>query len=773
MIQALTRIRHLSMSAAAKMQPHWFDPSAETTRVATRPVLRIYNSLTRKKNVFVPIKEGHVTWYCCGPTVYDHSHMGHARNYVSLDLCRRVMVDFFGYNVKFVQNVTDIDDKIIVAARQQYLFETKVLKPNAESVSQGLVDLANEAWNQYVSKNLSQYLGEPSAFVEWSKLLDMETEAKAHPKLPMHIKAACEARGALDSSAASMGSASYLEAIKQVMMPYLDSQYGSEVNDPQIFRALPAFWEQKFDADMAKLNVLSPTITTRVSEYVPEIVEYVAKIMLNGYAYATADGSVYFDTAKFDALPLHDYAKLQPWNKGNMELITDGEGSLSSTAEKKRSAADFALWKGSKPGEPHWPSPWGEGRPGWHIECSVMASDAGGEVLDIHSGGVDLCFPHHDNELAQLEAYFDSKQWVNYFMHNGHLHIHGQKMSKSLKNFITIEEALQTYTSRQLRLVFALSPWEKPLDFKDSLIAEVKAYESGASKYFTTVRALYSDHKHKVAGGEMFSKKMGPADFQLLQDLEKAQDAVYAAFCDNLATGTALRALQDLIARAHTYIQQSLAGEFELRIDGLLDVTRYICKIFQILGLEARSDGLGWLDSSANKDSGLASVEDVASPYIKVFSQFRDSVRTMAIAKADLTEFLQATDSVRNLLAKLGVSLDDRPNGSALVKFLNDQEREELIQQQQDKERLANERDQRKQQQAMANAKKEEERQAKMRVNPADMFRDENLYSAWDEQGMPTVDKAGEEVSKSMRKKLAKQYAQQEKLYQEYLKQQA
>jgi cysteinyl-tRNA synthetase len=184
----------------------------------------------------------------------------------------------------------------------------------------------------------------------------------------------------------------------------------------------------------------------------------------NGYAYE-AEGSVYFDTAAFDGKNNHVYARLEPWSKGNKELIEEAEGercmsfpilprltrslgALTTSTGSRKPASDFALWKASKPGEPSWPSPWGEGRPGWHIECSVMASAVLGAEMDIHSGGVDLAFPHHDNELAQSEAYHECPGWVNYFLHTGHLHIEGLKMSKSLKNFITIDVCRRSHSMK-------------------------------------------------------------------------------------------------------------------------------------------------------------------------------------------------------------------------------------------------------------------------------------------------------------------------------------
>lgn len=720
----------------------------------------------------MPISPSKVTWYCCGPTVYNHSHMGHARNYVCSDICRRILRDYFGYNVCFVQNVTDIDDKIIVAARQQYLFEERLRKKYTE-VNASLIDEAKEYLSAYTSANLSDFKGDMATeLISYVDLLDLPAWAITKPKLPMHVAAIKRAHAVIyPTDPKSVNAADFLAAIEDVAVPSLDKSYGHTVVDPEIFRKLPAFWEDKFNKDMERLNVLSPSITTRVSEYIPEIAAFVKKIVSNGFAYATEDGSVYFDTVKFENHPDHYYAKLQPWNKGSLDLIEEGEGSLT-TQTLKKNPADFALWKASKPGEPAWDSEWGPGRPGWHIECSVMASDILGETIDIHSGGVDLCFPHHDNELAQSEAYFENKQWINYFMHNGHLHIQGQKMSKSLKNFITIEEALQQYSARQLRLVFAFGFWDKPIDFKDTLVKEVQSYESTLAKFFTTIRALNSDYKHAVALGQYVSLKLSEVEKTLVENLQAAQADAHAAFCDNLSTPVVLRTIGDLVSKANTYIQGSSVGQNELRIEVLLDITKWIVKILEILGFEPRADRLGWLDAESGDSQSSVSKEDLAMPYVKALSQFRDEIRNLAIAKADASEFLRLSDNLRSDLINLGISLDDRPNGGALVKFLNEQEKEDFLKQQQAKEQQAKGKELKKQQQAEANAKKEQERLAKMKIDPKDLFQDKTLYSEWDEQGIPTKNVDGEEVTKSMRKKLLKQYQQQEKLHAEYLKSQ-
>lgn len=250
-------------------------------------------------------------------------------------------------------------------------------------------------------------------------------------KVKMHIKTAAsgakviaQAEGRENADSTSFSESFYSDA-QDVLLPYLDALKGSTIdaNDHGIFTKLTRKYEASFTKDMHDLNVLDPDELTRVTEYGPEIADFVERIVKNKFGYVTADGSVYFDINAFEAAG-HPYARLEPWSRSDNKLATEGEGALASKTTEKHGASDFALWKASKPGEPSWSSSWGPGRPGWHIECSAMATARLGKQLDIHSGGIDLAFPHHDNELAQSEAYYDDQQqWVNYFLHVGHLSI--------------------------------------------------------------------------------------------------------------------------------------------------------------------------------------------------------------------------------------------------------------------------------------------------------------------------------------------------------------
>jgi cysteinyl-tRNA synthetase len=344
-----------------------------------------------------------------------------------------------------------------------------------------------QSWKTYAEKILPAELVESYTMQDdFLKLIDNATpEAKKDEKFSMHINALKTARTAI----LEKDSTTYFTKVKDVYLPILDKEQGAKFTDLSIFKTFTAHWELDYNNDMAHLNVLKPTKVIRVSDVVPEIVSFVEKIIESGSAYATTSGDVYFDVRSFQTSG-HQYAKLKPTNANTEQLLAEGEGSLTIGAGKK-SPADFALWKSSKPGEPFWPSPWSHGRPGWHIECSVMASMAFGDNMDIHSGGIDLAFPHHDNELAQSEAYHDCQQWVNYFLHTGHLSIEGQKMSKSLKNFITIREALGKYTARQLRLAFATTAWDGPMDFKDDVMEEMKSLEEKICVWFSKAELLY------------------------------------------------------------------------------------------------------------------------------------------------------------------------------------------------------------------------------------------------------------------------------------------
>ncbi|VEU22695.1 DEKNAAC103730 [Brettanomyces naardenensis] len=742
----------------------WIKPETKISK--DEPTLKLYNTLTHTKVEFIPRSKEEVTWYSCGPTVYNVSHMGHARNYVTIDINRRILQDYFNYNVKFVQNVTDIDDKIILKARQEYLFK-QYTDPLDGKVTDGLVSKAREGLSEYVRKNLPEFKEEDTfngpQFRTWASALDLKQIGLTKPKVPMHVKACLAALDAIEN-ASTISFESFLSSTKDVIVPLLDLELGSTVTDPAIFRNCSAFWEKMYDSDMRRLNVLPPTVTTRVSEYIPEIVDFVAGIVEQGFGYVTKDGSVYFNTAKFDQDPNHTYAKNQPWSKHDMELIEDAEGSLSlDHPESKLNPSDFALWKASKSGEPAWPSPWGKGRPGWHIECSVMASDFFGDGMDIHSGGIDLAFPHHDNESAQSEARFGCKQWVNYFLHTGHLHIQGQKMSKSLKNFITIDEALNTYSARELRLCFALVQWNSPLDFKDSLLSEARGLESAFSKFFQRIRALKLDNESRLEAGELISKKFGPLEKKLLQDLDTSKTKVHAALCDNLATPLALRALSDLVTQSNTYISEVGA---DVKVDLLIQVVEYITKIVGIFGFTIRPDQLGWEEG---KESKSGSTSDIAMPYVRVLAQFRDLVRQTAIDKGDYKILLEASDRVRDKdLLALNVALDDRSQGqSSLIKFVSEKEKQELIQQQEEKEKQQEEKRQKKLLQKKQNEEKEKARLEIAKIDPKEMFRTAE-YSEWDEDGIPTKDKEGEELSKSARKKLTKQWKQQEKLHEKF-----
>ncbi|KAJ8914589.1 hypothetical protein NQ315_017294 [Exocentrus adspersus] len=544
-----------------RQQPRWVPPGDED-----KPVLKLFNSLTRQKEVFVPISGRRVTWYSCGPTVYDASHMGHARSYITFDILRRVLSDYFGYDVFYAMNITDIDDKIIKRARQNYLFEKYA------SEKRSLEEVISHA---------KQVL---ESFAEKSKKTTDPDKKQMYEKLLIRLSQSVEElESAVKSGDASKVADAQQKFVKECRDPlsdWLDTKYGSTVRDNAIFSSLPRHWEEEFHKDMDSLNVLRPNVLTRVSEYMPEIISYIEKIIENGFGYE-ANGSVYFDVAAFDKKDKHHYAKLVPEAYGDTNSLQEGEGDLTTADQRseKRSPNDFALWKNSKPGEPSWESPWGLGRPGWHIECSAMASNIFGPNLDIHTGGVDLKFPHHDNEIAQSEAHFCNPEWVKYFLHSGHLTIAGCKMSKSLKNFVSIQDALSKYSARQLRFAFLLHSWRDTLDYSQNTMECALQYEKLFNEFFLNAKCVTATFCSEKSSFSTFTK-WNDQETSLNDKFLQTKCNVHTALCDNVDTRTALDFLRELVTTSNVYLRERKPANKLL----LHDIASYITRILTIFG---------------------------------------------------------------------------------------------------------------------------------------------------------------------------------------------
>lgn len=729
---------------AKRVQPTWQTP----VQSSEEPKLRLYNSLTRQKELFVPKDGKNVKWYSCGPTVYDASHMGHARSYISFDILRRVLTDYFGYNVLYVMNITDIDDKIIKRARQNFLYERYVERTTS---LEKLLDDNKEVMEAFQG-NLSKTT-DPDKKAMMERMLEKLTAAVDN--LTIAVKTGEEGK-------VKEAQSRFLEDSKDPLSDLLDKKEGASVNENSIFETLPRYWEDEFHKDMNALNVLAPDVLTRVSEYVPQIVEYIQKIIDNGLAYE-ANGSVYFDVAGFDKREKHYYAKLVPEAYGDAKSLQEGEGDLSTTEDRlseKRSANDFALWKNSKAGEPWWNSPWGKGRPGWHIECSAMASDICGDYLDIHTGGVDLKFPHHDNELAQSEAHDNSSEWVKYFLHTGHLTIAGCKMSKSLKNFVTIQQALQKHTATQLRLAFLLHSWKDTLDYSEYTMEMAVQYERFLNEFFLNVKDLT---RHVVSGKPRDQFNLWTSvESDLQQKLNATKDAVHVALCDNIDTRSALDAVRDLVSHSNVYIRDH---KNELNALLLRRIAGYITDLLHIFGaINGPRGGIGF---PVGGSAGNADLEETVMPYLVALSDFRTAVREQA-RTLKATDILQLCDQIRDdILPNLGVRLEDREGNLSALKLVD---RDVLLKEREAKRaeeaRKAAEKERKKAEAAAALAAKDAQR----KINPVDMFRSEtDKYSAFDERGLPTHDTEGKEISKGQQKKLQKLQQQQEKRYQEYL----
>ncbi len=462
--------------------------------------MKVYNTLTRKKETFVPLEEGKVKMYVCGPTVYNLIHIGNARPMIVFDTVRRYL-EYKGYEVNYVSNFTDVDDKIIAKAKEE---------------------------------------GVPSEVI----------------------------------------STRYIKECKK---------------------------------DMQAMNIKPATTHPLATQEIDGMVDMIRDLIANGYAYAASDGTVYFRVSAFP-----DYGKL---SHKNLDDLQSGFRTLQvSGEEQKESPLDFVLWKPKKEGEPSWPSPWCDGRPGWHIECSVMARKYLGEEIDIHAGGEDLIFPHHENEIAQSEC-CNGKPFARYWLHNAFLNIDNKKMSKSLGNFFTVREVSEEYDLQVLRFFMLSAHYRSPLNFSRELMAAAK---NGLDR-IVTCAGLLSDRR-KSARGEC-----SPEEQSLLASLQEYQDRFDEEMDDDFNTADAISVIFELVKFANTHVDEESSAAFVQAVYERLSV---MCEIMGLL---------------------LKPQEEILDEQIEALIQERQEAR-------NVKNFARA-DEIRDQLLSQGIQLKDTREG--------------------------------------------------------------------------------------------------------------
>lgn len=478
----------------------------------SKDCLKVYNTLTGQKEIFSSLIPSEVKMYTCGPTTYNYIHLGNARPLVVFDTVRRYL-EYLGYQVNFVQNFTDVDDKIIKRAQE-------------EDIS--ALELAEKYIREY--------------FV---------------------------------------------------------------------------------DADV--LNVRRATVHPRVSQNMQDIIDFVAGLIEKGYAYEVDNGDVYFEVSKFK-----EYGKL---SKRSIEDLQ--AGARIDVDERKRHPEDFALWKRAKAGEPSWQSPWGEGRPGWHIECSTMSTKYLGKSFDIHAGGLDLIFPHHENEIAQSEALHDAPM-AKYWLHNGFITINQEKMSKSLGNFFLLREITEKYSPQVIRFYLLSTHYRGPLDFDNE---KLEVAGKGLERLATAYRLL-QETREQAEGEEPV-----PTDVwtRFAEEFPSFEQRFREAMNDDFNTALALAVLFDF-ARALNTAHLTLAGKSlsPEQKSFLKRVTEKYIELADILGLEFVSKDV---KDEAKLVTGLLEI------LIKVRQEAR------------VHQDYQTADLIRDELKKQGVLLEDTPQG--------------------------------------------------------------------------------------------------------------
>lgn len=460
----------------------------------------IYNSLTRQKESFKPIEAGKVRMYVCGPTVYDYIHIGNARPAIFFDVVRRYL-EYAGYDVNYVSNFTDVDDKLIKKANE----------------------------------------------------------------LGVTVQ---------------------------------------EVAD----RFIAAYYE-----DIEALGIRRADANPRVMDHMQEIIAFIAELVDKGHAYESS-GDVYFKTASFA-----EYGKLSHQNLEELQL-----GIRVEVDERKADAQDFVLWKAAKPGEVNWDSPWGKGRPGWHIECSAMARKYLGNTLDIHGGGLDLQFPHHECEVAQSEC-ATGATFSNYWMHNGYIHINNEKMSKSLGNGITVHEIVKNVKPQAIRYFMLATHYRSPLNFSDDTIAQ-------ATNSVERISNCYTNLQHRLKSAEQAAEQ-GEATAELIAELVKIKQTFSDKMNDDFNTPDAITALFELVSLANTQMQAADLNAASLQaLKGSFD------DLNEVLGL---------LPAQEEEQSLDAQVEALIVE------------RTEARASKNWAR----ADEIRDLLQAMNIVLEDTPQG--------------------------------------------------------------------------------------------------------------
>lgn len=488
--------------------------------------------------------------------------------------------------------------------------------------------------------------------------------------------------------------------------------------------------EHAFFADMDALGCQRPNRVLRVTEHLAEILAFIADIEAEGLAYE-AEGSVWFDVNQLGDL---------------YGIFTEGKGTSAAAAAAaettpaesvKRDPRDFALWKAAKPGEPSWESKWGPGRPGWHIECSAMTRAAFGDYLDLHAGGIDLAFPHHENEVAQWRgarcASVRGETWCSCWFHTGHVHIEGRKMSKSLKNFITVREMLESNHADDFRLFCALHRYRSTVSYTKERLEE-------ASRVRNELRAALLAAKDALRDKPSDAKKFGASEVDLASAAANARADVRAALLDDLDTPTAMAALVKLATRVRQYVLSSDSVVSE----ALLDAASSLSDALRHLGLEATARA--WVGGGVEAPVDATPVEDALSAFVELRSEVRSAALAAPRTEALRADVLDICDRARDAdaLKRLGFVVVDSPSGSSLGR------RAVVVERPTDDDRDADE-----------PPRQREDKFAEVRKIPPELlFREAEEYrgkfGTFDEDGLPRTDAEGATISKSMRKKLRK-----------------